>query len=288
MRKSIVLIVLIFFTTFTGISQSTIPTTETKKKTIFQFGLTFSSSSNDVNLAQQNDSSPLRMSVSQSGNIGTGGKYMAWPSATMMITPTVTIPLSKKFSIFSGFSYSDFRYYIYNDQLGRVSRNSSQQYHFPLQLSYYLKLGSSRSEFVPKIGVTTSYHKESIIGESGGRSYVTNIAADPATVISYTTTIEEPSVNKIIPNLSASLAFRINFKKMGSIELGFSGIYVLGNPKINYIRNTKEYDYKNYIQGALLSEWDDHGSYQVQNSNLMAYISLYPNFLRITKKITTE
>ena len=109
------------------------------------------------------------------------------------------------------------------------------------------------------------------------------INADSILDISYSnTTIELSTVKKLIPSLSGGLALRYLNSKSGVFEIGLSAIYNTKTPESKYTSNRIKYD---GIDNSIISDETEEISFSTKNSTIQFYITWYPKFLRITKKI---
>lgn len=169
-----------------------------------------------------------------------------------------------------------------------MSAHTIKQYHIPIQVLYNFELRKSTIFVTPKIGITYTYHIETInfVYPSQGETWEIGSynPYTPATLVNYyynDVSIESgTAVKKIIPSLSGGLSFKFISPKLGTLELGLNAIYKIKNPTHNYTIHQVKYDATN---NSLLSEETEYISRTTKNTVVQFYITWYPNFLRITK-----
>jgi hypothetical protein len=155
------LFILSIIVTLPGFSQTKTETSENKKKLILQFGLAPTISHTSLTLNKKGVDNDLSLNETSKGNVG-NGKYDMWPKFNAGFSPFVNISIYNNLSVFTGVSFSNFRYDIYATFVGHVTSHDVEQYHVPIQLSYIVKLGKSKIYFAPKIGFTTTFYSDVI------------------------------------------------------------------------------------------------------------------------------
>ena len=246
------------------------------KKTLAQFGVTF------VNGLTNLSTPDKRSTLTSTGNFG-NSKYTL--ATQIGVTFSTEITLYKKLHFFTSPTFLKYAYIFsaeitnFNDRIR--SQNTIKQYHLPLQLLYSYRLGKSKVSIAHKIGVTFTSHFETIDPES----FQSATWLDPYTMVDYyyyNVSVESSSIKKITPSLSGALAFKFGKPQKGNLEIGLSFIYNIKNATNTYIVNQVKYD---ATDDSLISDETEEISFTTKNTVFQFYITWYPKFLRITKKI---
>ena len=256
-----------------------------QKKVLVQFGVTLI---NSVTPPATASNPEIRIRQYKVGNYGNNSnKYWPLPGSQIGVTLSLEIPFYNNFHFFTSATFIKYGYGFSYEPVERFSTHlglhNVKQYHLPLQLVYRLRLGESNSYFTPKIGGALTYYTENIKSYSSSDEGILmyDNAYNYLYTLDYSYSAESSSIKRLIPSLSGALAFKFVKPKIGDIDIGLSIIYNIKKP-VNYTFNLVKYD---DISNTLISDETEQINFTVKNTVLQFYITWYPKFLRVTKKM---
>lgn len=251
---------------------------EDKGETKFEFGVAVIQSFSSISEIDAHNNN-LRMEDESIGN---------WAYGQLGIYPIVNIPFYKNLSFYTGLSYSRYHYDIRVDDFIVIESITSsfdlahhkvKEFHVPLHLNWTYRFGESRTSFSFKGGITLTGYFEKITINSirDHMHYLNQIQKGQSSIVAR---VEDNNVNKLIPSLSGTIAFRFKNKGGSNEEYGITGMFGLQNLTTTYFFNGSFTD----SQSGLITEISSESSLTRKNNTLQLYIILYPRFLNFVKK----